>query len=123
MLTMKALDARITAMCAEIAREILQLRGELANHIHDQRPPLAHEHPQIQRNVLGQVRGALRGVLAVFESAPLNREQRQAVHALRVILGDAHGSGCAHENAVYEKDDRLICQDCREDITEAGVSS
>lgn len=125
-LTMKSLEA-----------EIAQLRGELASHGHEQRPPLTHthevpvhshplpihEHPQIQRNVLGQVRGALRGVLAVFETGTINTEQRKAIHALRVTLGDAYGSGCIHENAVYEQNDRLICQDCREDITEVGGES
>ena len=105
-LTMKSLDAKIA-----------ELREELANHSHEQRPPLPHEHPQIQRNVLGQVRGALRGVLAVFEKGTLNTEQRKAIHALRVVLGDAYGPGCTHENAVYEQNDRLICQDCRKDIT------
>ncbi len=111
--TLKSLDARINDQVGAISA----LHEQLINHGHEQRPPLAHEHPQIQRNILGQLRGALRGVLAVFETAPLNREQRQAIHALRVILGDAYGSGCIHENTVYEQDDRLICQDCREEVS------
>jgi hypothetical protein len=80
---------------------------ELPVHAH------AHEHKDLR----GQLRGAVRAVLAVFEAGKINSEQKKAIHAVRVILGDAHGPGCPHENAVYEQGDRLICQDCREDVT------
>ena len=115
-LSMKFLDRRIDELVAENAK----LREELASHEHEQRPPLGHEHPQIQRNLLGQVRGLIRATIAVFETGSLNTEQVKAIHALRVVLGDAYGLGCPHENTAYEQGDRLICQDCREDITEAG---
>lgn len=82
-------------------------------HEHDVKK---HEHGDIR----GELRGAVRGLLKVIEVGSVGSEQRKGIHAVRVIIGDAHGLNCAHENTVYEEGDRLICQDCRLDMTEAG---
>ena len=65
----------------------------------------------------GQMKDAIRALLAVLEAGSLNSEQRVAIHHVRVVIGDAEGSGCPHELTVYEEGDRLICQACREDLT------
>ena len=82
---------------------------------HDHAVP-RHDHGDLR----GNLRGAVRALLIVLENGTVNSEQRGAIHAVRVIIGDAHGSGCGHENTAYEGGDRLICQDCRRDLTEAG---
>lgn len=79
---------------------------------HDHSLP-KHDH----RDLRAELRGAMRALLAVFEVGSLNSAQQRAIHAVRVIIGDAHGSGCPHELTVYEENDRLICQACRVDLT------
>ncbi len=62
---------------------------------------------------------AVRALLDVFEGGDLNTRQVAAIHAVRVILGDAKGLGCPHENTAFENGpvgDILICQDCREEL-------
>ena len=75
-----------------------------------------HEHGDLR----GDLRGAVRALLRAIEAGSINTEQKKAIYAVRVIIGDAHGPNCAHENVAYEDGDRLICQDCRTDMTEAG---
>ncbi len=64
-------------------------------------------------------RDAVRALLDVFEGGDLNTRQVAAIHKVRVILGDAKGLGCPHENTAFENGpvgDILICQDCREEL-------
>ena len=85
-------------------------------HGHDDRHALRkHDHSDL----VGHLRGAVRALLTILEAGAVNSEQRKAIHAVRVIIGDAQGNGCAHENVVFEKGDRLICQNpaCRQDLT------
>ena len=83
-------------------------------HDHDDRHPmLKHDHGDLR----GLSRGLVRAVLTVIEWGPVNSEQLKAIHAVRVILGDAYGSACPHENVAYEEGDVLICQDCRAIVT------
>ena len=90
------------------------------SHEHEHPPhehaPQKHEH----RDLRGHLRGAIRGLLEVIETGSVNSEQRKAIHAVRVIIGDSHGTDCSHENVAYEEDDVLVCQDCRRVIAEAG---
>ena len=58
----------------------------------------------------------VRALLDVFEAGDLNTRQMAAIHQVRVILGDAEGLGCPHENTAFEKGDVLVCQDCREEL-------
>ena len=64
---------------------------------------------------------AVRAVLLVFEAGSVNTEQRKAIHAVRRLLQDVHGSDCSHENHAYEdvgdQHDVLVCQDCRETLS------
>lgn len=106
-------------------------------HEHPQRSPLPHDHPllghehaqmphehaavvqamsEYHRVMQGHLRGTTRALLAVIELGSVNTEQRAALHNVRVTLGDAHGSGCAHESQAYEAGDVLVCQDCRESL-------
>lgn len=79
-------------------------------HEHAPHEPQRHEHEA----QTGLTKGAVRALIIAFEvGTGLNTEQRKALHAVRVILGDAYGPGCDHENTVYEEGDRLVCQDCR----------
>lgn len=90
------------------------------DHQHDhEHGPARHEH----RDLHGHLRGSVRALLAVLEASSLNTEQQRLMHQVRVIIGDAHGRGCPHENTVYEEGDRLICQDCREDVTPASADA
>ena len=75
---------------------------------HDHTVP-KHEHSDLR----AELRGAVRALLRVIKVGSVNAEQRKAIHAVRVIIGDAHGNVCAHENVAYEEGDVLICQDCR----------
>lgn len=86
------------------------------SHEHDphDHPVPRHEHGDL----LGHLRGAVRALLNVIETGSVNSEQRKAIHAVRVIVGDAHGTVCAHENVAYEQGDVLICQDCRTVLSE-----
>lgn len=61
----------------------------------------------------------VRALLAVFEAGSLNSDQRRAIHNVRVLLGDAEGLGCAHENTAYEAGDALVCQECRQVLNAA----
>ena len=92
------------------------------SHVH---PVPKHEHGDLR----GELRGAVRALLRVFESGSLNSTQRQALHAARVVIGDARGTGCTHgkdpdglyRSATYAAGDRLVCDLCGTDITaEAG---
>ena len=88
--------------------------GAAPEHEHD-----PHDHPMQRHShgdLLGQLRGAVRAMLTVFEAGAVNSEQVKAVHAVRVIIGDAHGTGCLHENVAYEEGDHLVCQDCRAEV-------
>ena len=62
-------------------------------------------------------RAAVRSLLSVFEAGVTNSEQAKAIHAVRVAIGDAKGSGCPHENHARDRSDKLICTDCGLDIT------
>jgi len=104
---------------------------ELQDHTHPRE--YLHEHPHehldealalknVQRSLRAESRGAVRALLAVIEVGNVNSEQRKAIHAVRVIIGDSHGVSCPHTNVVYEVGDVLICQDCQEVIVEAGKS-
>ena len=98
----------------------------VGEHIHPQRETLPHVHDMVashdHKDLLGQFRGTIRSLLAVIEGGNLNTEQNKAIHAVRVVIGDAHGTACEHLNTVYETGDRLICQDCKIEITpEAGA--
>ena len=84
-------------------------------HEHDQAP--RHEHRDLRADLRADLRGALRAMLAVVEIGTVNSEQVKAIRVVRVILGDAHGSGCLHENTAYEEGDVLVCQDCRAIVT------
>ena len=112
--------------------QIAPHRHELEPHDHDlpshDHPEFAHEHPHDHqvpphehpvpahehRDVRGQLVGAVRALLTVFEGGAINTRQRKALHNVRVVIGDAHGTGCPHETANYEAGDVLVCQDCRE---------
>ena len=108
----------IAELAAGVTRMHLALVDEvhlLSKHEHEKPPK--HEHHDLR----GHFRGVVRALLAVMESGSLNSEQVKALHAVRVIIGDVHGSNCQHENSVYEENDVLICQDCRAVIkAEAG---
>ena len=80
------------------------------NHGH---PLLEHDHKHDHRDLRGHFRGVVRALLEVIEVGSKNSEQVKAIHAVRVIIGDAHGSDCTHENVAYEAGDILVCQDCR----------
>ena len=67
-------------------------------------------------DLLGQLRGSVRALLAVFAAGSLNTEQQKAIHAVKVVIGDDFGPGCAHKNTVYEAGDKLVCQDCRSEV-------
>ena len=86
----------------------------MPKHGHDDRHALLkHPHEDLQ----GHLKGAIRALLTVFEAGSVNSEQRKALHAARVVIGDAHGNVCAHENMAFEAGDILICQDCRAVVT------
>jgi len=70
----------------------------------------SHDH----RDFRAQLVGAVRALLVAMEAGEINTNQQTAIHTVRVIIGDAHGLGCPHENSVYEANDVLVCQDCRE---------
>lgn len=59
---------------------------------------------------------AIRGLIEAIEAGHVNTAQREALHKIRVILGDA-ADVCVHANTAYETikeiDNYLICQDCR----------
>ena len=62
--------------------------------------------------------GAIRALVQAIEvGGSFNTAQSEALHRVKVIIGDDSPYGCRHENHAYEAGDRLICQDCREDIT------
>ena len=97
----------------------------LQEHDHSHEHPLAalakHEHGDLR----GELRGVVRTLLRVIELGQVNSEQRRVIHAARVIIGAARGSGCAHgkdpdglyRNATYIQGDRLVCDLCGADIT------
>ncbi len=83
-------------------------------HPHSHEP---HDHglvPHDHRDQRALSIGAVRKLLAVLEAGSLNSEQAKAIHAVRVTIGDAHGTDCPHENTAYEKGDVLTCTDCGE---------
>lgn len=55
---------------------------------------------------------AVRGIILAFEVGAINSSQRQALQRVKRLLGD-NVEECHHENAVYEENDVLVCQDCR----------
>lgn len=99
---------------------------QLIAHEHSTVPP--HEHGQHDhllpkhehRSLQGELRGAVRALLRAIELGAVNAEQRQAIHAVRVVIGDAHGMACTHgkdpdglyRDAVYDESDRLVCSVC-----------
>lgn len=86
------------------------LEGHEHPHEHDR--VSAHQH----RDLRAELRGAVRAVLKVVEVGHLNSAQVQAIHDVRVIIGDAHGRNCSHEHVAYETGDVLVCQDCRQEV-------
>ncbi len=59
-----------------------------------------------------------RALIRAFELGnTFNSAQVKALHTAKVLIGDAHGTGCDHEERVREKGDRLICQSCQMDVT------
>lgn len=56
---------------------------DLPEHAH-QLP--AHGHPELR----GQLVGVVRALLVAFEAGTMNTHQREAIHAARVTIGDAH---------------------------------
>ena len=80
-------------------------------HEHDTTPKHGHE------DLRGHLVGTVRALLEVMEAGRLNTEQKHAIHTVRVIIGDAYGTDCPHENTAYEQDDRLVCQDCRAEVS------
>ena len=99
----------VAELSDRLDKVVLSFRDE-QRHLH----PLApHDH----RDLRGHFRGVVRALLEVIEVGSKNSEQVKAIHAVRVIIGDAHGSDCTHENVAYEAGDCLICQDCRKDVT------
>ena len=91
-------------------------------HQHDAVPKHSHDHDHAvpkhdHGDLRGNLRGTVRALLLVFEGGALNTAQAKALYAVRVIIGDAHGSACAHENTAYEEGDVLVCQDCRAKVT------
>ena len=104
------------------------------NHQH---PEAVHYHSDlsdaISRNTdyITSVRGELifhadhvdakeliRALIKAFEVGnALNSAQVRALHYAKVLIGDASGTGCSHEERVRDKDDHLICQLCHMDVT------
>ncbi len=85
---------------------------ELIAHNHDtshQHEQVAHEHKDSRALVVG----AVRALLAVLDLGTLNTAQAKAMHAVRVVVGDAHGAGCDHRNTALEAGDVNTCLDCR----------
>ena len=72
-----------------------------------------HGHADLRGHLIGTVRA----LLEVMEAGRLNTEQKRAIHTVRVIIGDAYGTDCPHENTAYEQDGRLWCQDCRAEVS------
>ena len=56
---------------------------------------------------------AFSALLGVLEAGALNSEQRKRLEVVRALVEGRTPQACAHENAVYEDDDVLVCQDCR----------
>lgn len=86
---------------------------ELAAHDHD----TSHEHEQVaheHKDSRALIVGAVRTLLTVFELGTIDTRQVKAIHAVRVVIGDEHGLGCPHDNAVFEANDVYTCLDCRE---------
>lgn len=91
-------------------------------HEHDAFALATHSHVDVRADLRGELRGAIRALLAVIEAGPVNTAQRDALHVVRVIIGDSHGRACVHENVAYEgegESEQLICQDCREVVVPA----
>ena len=80
------------------------------------REALAKEIQNVRHSLRAEFRGAVRSFIGVMEAGHLNSEQVKAIHALRVIIGDSHGTGCRHETSAYEEGDVLVCLDCREAV-------
>ncbi len=72
-----------------------------------------HGHADLRGHLIGTVRA----LLEVMEAGRLNTEQKRAIHTVRVIIGDAYGTDCPHENTAYEADGKLRCQDCRAEVS------
>ena len=109
-------------------------------HLHEHKP-VSHEHSAVSEHehgshthplpkhehgdLRGELRGVVRALLKAIELGHVNLAQRQPLHAARVIIGDAHGSGCRHgkdpdgvyRSATYIAGDRLVCDLCGADIT------
>ena len=93
---------------------------EHVHGLHDHAMP-RHDHGDLR----GELRGAVRALLRVIESGNVYSAQRQALHAARVVIGDAHGLGCTHgkdpdglfRSAIYDEHDHLVCDLCGADIS------
>lgn len=101
------------------------LEAHYHDHEHEPLPPLTHEHAHEHdtapkhghEDLRGHLVGTIRALLEVMEAGRLNTAQRHAIHTVRVIIGDAYGTDCPHENTAYEADGKLRCQDCRAEIS------
>lgn len=82
------------------------VKGHEHEHAHEHQHE--HSHPKTAEIV--------RALLGVFGVGQINSAQVQGIEEVKRLLGDP-AMLCAHRNAVYELDDVLICQDCRETIT------
>lgn len=62
---------------------------------------------------------AVRALVAVIEGGAVNSEQKRLLQHVALALGDITAIECPHPSTAYEEGDRLICQECRADITPA----